>query len=74
MDSEGRITTHHSNCDYYNPDKTKPIGVKNTVLGDLFECKNFSPKKDLSDFWQEEVDKGNKYCYTCVNYDKLTKR
>lgn len=72
IDSEGRITTYHSSCNYYDPNKDKPIEVKNTILGKLYECNNFSPKNNLQDYWQEEVDNGKKYCHTCVRYGMLS--
>ena len=73
MDSEGKITTYHSSCHYYEPDKDKPpLKVENTILGKLYDCKNFSPKKDLQDFWQTEIDNGKKYCHACVRYGMLS--
>lgn len=69
-DSQNRITTYHPKCAKYDPDTTKPQDVENVNLGKIYECKNFVPRTDLQDFWQQEVDDGKKYCATCINYHR----
>lgn len=62
--------THYQMCKNYTPNKSKPTGVVDSVLGMTYECERFeyASKGPCGDVYQKEVDAGCKLCLVCIHF------